>query len=75
MSNAGKSPSHVHRRSGFSIRRCSFTVAGAAPGLILVATKTRTGFPFHSPSPLVETKNVGKAPDNFRSNASWRKSD
>src|ERR1700722_14458968 len=34
--HAGKSPSRVQGRSGFRIRRHSFTVAGAAPGLVLV---------------------------------------
>jgi hypothetical protein len=33
---ANRLPTPVEGRSGSSIRRCSFTVAGAAPGLVLV---------------------------------------
>jgi hypothetical protein len=55
--------------SGFRIRRHSFTVAGAAPGLVLGHRRTRTGFPFHSPSFSVNTKINSKAPDNFGSDA------
>jgi hypothetical protein len=48
------------------IRRYSFTVAGAAPGLVLSERlKTRTGFPFNLPSFSVDPDNGGKAPDNF----------
>jgi hypothetical protein len=36
------------------------------------ATKTRTGFPFHSPQLSVNTKNSSKAPDNFSDDANCR---
>jgi hypothetical protein len=69
--HAGESPSHVNDAVA-TIRRYSFTVAGAAPGLVLVATKTRTGFPFHSPQLSADAKNSSKAPDNFSADANCR---
>src|ERR1700720_918620 len=36
------------------------------------ATKTRTGFPFHSPQLSVNTENSVKAPDNFSGDANCR---
>ena len=68
---AGRSPdSRAHsscRRLTFpratqwpSIRRYSFTVAGAVPGLVLVTTRTRTGFPFHLPSFAIDIERTAK---------------
>jgi hypothetical protein len=38
-------------------------------------TKTRTGFPFHSPSFSVDTESNSKAPDNFADDANCTNGD
>ena len=40
MMRANRLPTPVERRSGSSIRRCSFTVAGAVPGLVRLRLNT-----------------------------------
>jgi hypothetical protein len=66
MVHAGESPSHVGR-SGFQIRRYSFTVAGAVPGSHRIPVSLAANHDRY--------RHSGEAPDNFADDANCRKSD
>jgi adenosylcobyric acid synthase len=65
MLHAGESPSHVGR-SGFQIRRYSFTVAGAVPG--------SHRLPVSLGANIDRYRDSGQAPDNFAEDPNCRKS-
>jgi len=72
--NAGDSPSRV-RRSGCLIRRFSFTVAGAAPGLVPVNDQNAHRLPVSLAAIHDQYREGSEAPDNFADDANCRNTD
>jgi hypothetical protein len=74
LNHAGDSPSRVPR-SGFRIRRFSFTVAGAAPGLVPVNDQNAHRLPVSLAVIHDQYRKDSEAPDNFADDANCRNTD